>query len=52
MLVKERNVKLTFFVIYPQNKISKYKSAIELDVFSEGELIDKVKTTFIAPPNL
>jgi polyferredoxin len=49
---KGESVKLTFFLIRDQKKISKYKSDIELDVFTKGKLLDKVKTTFIAPPNL
>jgi cytochrome c oxidase accessory protein FixG len=44
-------VKVTFFVIRPQKDIEKYKSEIELEIFSNGKKIDEVKTNFIAPPN-
>lgn len=48
---KGESLKLTFFVIRPQAEIMKYKSEIELNVFSEGKLLQKTSTTFIAPPN-
>jgi cytochrome c oxidase accessory protein FixG len=44
-------VKVTFFVIRPQKDIEKYKSEIEIEIFSNGKKIDEVKTNFIAPPN-
>ena len=44
-------VKVTFFIIRPQKDIEKYKSEIELEIFSNGKKIDEVKTNFIAPPN-
>jgi hypothetical protein len=44
-------VKVTFFVIRAQKDIEKYKSEIELEIFSAGKKIDEVKTNFIAPPN-
>jgi len=44
-------VKVTFFVIRPQKDIEKYKSEIEIKIFSNGKKIDEVKTNFIAPPN-
>jgi len=44
-------VKVTFFVIRPQKDIKKYKSEIEIEIFSNGKKIDEVKTNFIAPPN-
>lgn len=50
-LDKGESTKITFFIIRPQKAIKEYKSDIELDVFSEGVLIDKMQTTFIAPPN-
>ncbi|KAA8486649.1 cytochrome c oxidase accessory protein FixG [Arcticibacter tournemirensis] len=48
---KGASTKMTFFVIRPQKAIKAYKSDIELDVISEGVLLDKIETTFIAPPN-
>jgi len=44
-------IKVTFFVIRPQKDIEKYKSEIELEIFSNGKKIDEIKTNFIAPPN-
>ncbi|HEY0054846.1 MAG TPA: cytochrome c oxidase accessory protein CcoG [Pedobacter sp.] len=51
-LQKGESVKLTFFIVRAQKAVSEYKSNIELDVLLNGKVIDKVKTTFIAPPNL
>ena len=45
-------VKLTFFVIRPLKSIKKYKSEIDIQVYSKGKLIETVNTNFIAPPNL
>jgi cytochrome c oxidase accessory protein FixG len=50
-LQKGESIKLTFFIIRPQSGITKYKSEIELKVLSGGKLLQKVSTTFIAPPN-
>ena len=51
-LQKGEIAKLTFFIIRGQKQGLKYKSDIELNVISNGKLLEKVKTTFIAPPNL
>lgn len=48
---KGGSVKVTFFVIIPQKDIKKYKSEIEIDIYSYGKKIDEIKTNFIAPPN-
>ncbi len=45
------STKMTFFVIRPQKAVKAYKSDIELNVMSDGVLLDKIETTFIAPPN-
>lgn len=45
------SVKLTFFLIRPQHHVGEYKSALSLGIMSEGKVISKAKTTFIAPPN-
>lgn len=50
-LKKGESIKLTFFIIRAQKGIPKYKSEIELKVLSGGKLLQKVSTTFIAPPN-
>lgn len=44
-------VKLTFFVLMPQNAVKKFKSDIKFKLLSGGKVIDKFETTFIAPPN-
>ena len=49
-IAKGSSVKLTFFVILPQNQIKKYKSAITLDIVSGEKTISHAETTFIAPP--
>ena len=51
-LQKGEIAKLTFFIIRGQKQGLKYKMDIELNVISNGKLLEKVKTTFIAPPNL
>eukprot|EP01132_Coremiostelium_polycephalum_P013853 gene13853-16850_t len=45
------NVKLTFFVILPQKSIKQYKTEIGFKLISEGKVIDRFTSTFIAPPN-
>lgn len=45
------SIKLTFFVILPQNSIRQYKTEIGFRLLSEGKVIDRFKTTFIAPAN-
>ncbi|MET3113741.1 cytochrome c oxidase accessory protein FixG [Pedobacter sp. CG_S7] len=44
-------VKITFFVVMPQNVIKKYKSDLGFKLISGGKVIDHFTTTFIAPPN-
>jgi len=48
---KGSSTKVTFFIILPQKGIEKYKSDIKLNVFSGEEILEKLETTFIAPPN-
>lgn len=43
--------KLTFFLILPQNSIRQYKTEISFKLISEGKVIDRFQTTFIAPTN-
>ncbi len=50
-LDKGESIKITFFIIRSQKAIKEYKSDIELNVLSGGILLDKMETTFIAPPN-
>jgi len=50
-LVYGGSAKLTFFVVLPQKSIKTFKSDIRFKLVSEGKVIDKFKSTFIAPPN-
>jgi cytochrome c oxidase accessory protein FixG len=45
------SVKLTFFVILPQQDIKSYKSDIGFSLVSKGRQIEHFTTTFIAAPN-
>jgi cytochrome c oxidase accessory protein FixG len=45
------SVKITFFVIMPQNAIKKYKSNIGFKLLANGKVVDHFETTFIAPAN-
>lgn len=50
-LKKGESIKLTFFLIRPQHLVKEYKSKLTLEIRSQGKVISKAKTTFIAPPN-
>ena len=43
------SVKITFFVIMPQQVIQQYKSKIGFKLISDGKEVDHFETTFIAP---
>ena len=43
------SVKITFFVIMPQDAIKQYKTDIGFKLIADGKVIDRFKTTFIAP---
>lgn len=45
------SVKITFFVIMPQQVIQEYKSKIGFKLISDGKEVDHFETTFIAPLN-
>jgi cytochrome c oxidase accessory protein FixG len=45
-----QSTSLTFFLIYPQNLVKEYKSNIKLHIVQDGQVIETMKTTFIAPP--
>ncbi|WP_245803442.1 cytochrome c oxidase accessory protein CcoG [Daejeonella lutea] len=51
LIKKGESVKLTFFLIRPQNLVKEYKSKLILEIQSQGKVISQAKTTFIAPPN-
>ena len=44
-------VKLTFFVLMPQDAVKQFKTELKFKLLSNGKVIDRFKTTFIAPPN-
>lgn len=44
-------VKLTFFVLMPQDAVKQFKTEMKFKLLSNGKVIDRFKTTFIAPPN-
>jgi cytochrome c oxidase accessory protein FixG len=44
-------VKLTFFVLLPQDAVKQFKTEMKFKLLSDGKVIDRFKTTFIAPPN-
>ncbi|MDO7743870.1 MAG: 4Fe-4S dicluster domain-containing protein, partial [Pedobacter sp.] len=45
------SVKITFFLIMPQQVIQQYKSKIGFKLISDGKEVDHFETTFIAPLN-
>jgi len=51
VLEKNSSMKVTFFVLRPRESIKTYKSNLKLQVLSEGEVLENIETTFIAPSN-
>jgi len=49
-LPREGNAKLSLFLIAKKSNIKEYKTDIKLNVVADGEVIETMKTTFIAPP--
>ncbi|MFM6953711.1 MAG: cytochrome c oxidase accessory protein CcoG [Sphingobacteriaceae bacterium] len=50
-LIKRGDIlKLTFFLITNPKHIKTYKSDVTLHIVSKNKVVDKVETTFIAPP--
>lgn len=45
------SVKITFFVIMPQELIKSYKTKIGFKLLSDDKVAEQFETTFIAPPN-
>ncbi|TCD01115.1 cytochrome c oxidase accessory protein CcoG [Pedobacter psychroterrae] len=45
------SIKITFFVIMPQELIKSYKTKIGFKLLSDDKVTDQFETTFIAPPN-
>lgn len=46
-----KSVKITFFVLLPQDFIKKYKTEIGFSLTDGLKTLDRFETTFIAPPN-
>lgn len=44
------SAKLSFFLVADQKHFKQYKTGVKVYVMSGNEVIDKLKTTFIAPP--
>ena len=44
------STKTTFFLILPQTGITQYKTAVTFRILSNGKVLDRFETTFIAPP--
>ncbi|MEJ7558947.1 MAG: cytochrome c oxidase accessory protein CcoG [Pedobacter sp.] len=44
--------KTTFFLVLPQTGIAKYKTSVGFRILSNGKVLDRFETTFIAPPKL
>ena len=49
-LPREGNAKLSLFLIAKKANIKEYKTNIKLNVVADGNVIETMKTTFIAPP--
>jgi cytochrome c oxidase accessory protein FixG len=49
-LHKDGTAKISFFLIADKNNISTYKTNTRVHIFSNGEEIKSLKTTFICPP--
>lgn len=48
-VAKNEKTEGALFVIIPKDKLSDRKNKIEVGVYSDGQLIEKVKTTFYSP---
>ena len=49
-LAREGSAKLSLFLIADKAHIKEYKTNLKLNVVAGGEVIETMKTTFIAPP--
>jgi len=49
-LKKGETASFSFFLITDRKNIDSYKTDIKVDVISEGNKLEKLKTTFISPP--
>lgn len=49
-LNKGEKRQVSFFVLRDKNHVDTYKSTVRIDIQTAGKTIEKLKTTFIAPP--
>lgn len=49
-LSKDGSAKMSFFLIGNRDNIEKYKTDIKVNILHDGEVVESMKTTFIAPP--
>ncbi|NGF56287.1 cytochrome c oxidase accessory protein CcoG [Parapedobacter sp. SGR-10] len=49
-LAKDGSAKLSFFLIGKRENVKTYKTKVRVNVVSDGKIVEKLKTTFIAPP--
>ncbi len=49
-LAKDGSAKLSFFLIGKKENVKTYKTKVRVNVISDGKIVEKLKTTFIAPP--
>ncbi len=49
-LAKDGSAKMSFFLIGKRENVQSYKTKVSVHVMSEGKVVEKMKTTFIAPP--
>lgn len=49
-LGKDEAVQMTFFLKAKQREIKTYKSNLRIHVVSDGKVVERLKTTFVAPP--
>lgn len=52
VLGKDGSAKLSLFLISDSDYIEKYKTNVRINIISDGKVVEKLKTTFIAPPKL
>lgn len=49
-LEKDGSAKLSFFLISDRKNIETYKTKVKVNILSDGKIVERLKTTFIAPP--
>lgn len=49
-LKKEGGATLSFFLLMDKSEVTAYKQNVKVNIVSEGKVMEKLKTTFIAPP--